>query len=340
MLLASLCFGVGIGMALVFPAVLFLLRPDAWTPRQVRVPSLVLPVVTVALYFGLRHLYASIAPMTVGEALQLAVARASLGGVPRVLAELLGFSVAASVRGFAMAPDTYPDAASMATVAGFAGGVALALAYGEPDVRRAISAMLVLALGIYGVIAVGRASYYVLFHVAPATLAAWPRFHYAGTIPIVVLLCLVAEQAARFSHRAVAVRAFALAAATIVGVVGFARSGFQIDDHRAVRTYVATALAQIRAAVAAQPPGTTVYLDNGDLPLTLRSLTINQEMLPGRAALFVLVAPSGVLDGRRVRFVEPDLNVFVYQDRAPKLGALLVPPWEATPAGRAVAPER
>ena len=63
-------------------------------------------------------------------------------------------------------------------------------------------------------------------------------------------------------------------------------------------------------------------------------------MLPGRAALFVLVAPSGVLDGRRVRFIETDPNVFLYQDRAPKLGALLVPPWEATPAGRAVAPER
>ena len=135
-------------------------------------------------------------------------------------------------------------------------------------------------------------------------------------------------------------RAFALAAATIIGVVGFARSGFAIDDHRAVRTFVETALAQIRADVATQPPGTTVYLDNGVLPITLRGPMIDQAMLPGRAALFVLVAPSGVLDGRRVRFVEPDLNVFVYQDRAPKLGALLVPPWEATPAGRAVAPER
>ena len=60
---------------------------------------------------------------------------------------------------------------------------------------------------------------------------------------------------------------------------------------------------------------------------------LTQATLPGRAALFVLVAPSGVLDGRRVRFSEPDSNAFLYQDRAPKLGALLVPPWEATLSG-------
>ena len=60
---------------------------------------------------------------------------------------------------------------------------------------------------------------------------------------------------------------------------------------------------------------------------------LTQATLPGRAALFALVAPSGVLDGRRVRFSEPDPNAFLYQDRAPKLGALLVPPWEATPSG-------
>ena len=60
---------------------------------------------------------------------------------------------------------------------------------------------------------------------------------------------------------------------------------------------------------------------------------LTQATLPGRAALFALVAPSGVLDGRRVRFIERDPSVLLYQDRAPKLGALLVPPWEATLSG-------
>jgi hypothetical protein len=240
MLLASLCFGIGIGMAMVFPVVFFLLRPNAWT-RGVRIAPLVLPLVTVALYIGLRRLYFSMAPMTLVEALQFWFMRASLGGVPRVLAELLGFSVATSVRSFAMAPGTYPDVASMATVAGFAVAGALALVHGETDLRRAMFAMLVLALGMYAVIAVARASFYVIFHLDPAALVTWTRYHYAGTIPIVVLLCLVAEQAARLSHRAAAVRAFALAAATVVGVVGFARSGFAIEDQQAARMSVATA---------------------------------------------------------------------------------------------------
>ena len=339
MLLASLCFGVGVGMALVFPAVLFLLRPDAWT-RRVQVVSFVLPLVTVALYLGLRRLYAHIAPISVLEAWQLSFARASLAGVPAVLGQLLGFSVAASVRGFAMVPATYPDAASVAAIAAFASGVALMLAYGEPDLRRAALAMGILALGIYGVIAVGRASHYVLFHLAPARIAAQPHFHNAGTIPIVVLLCLMTEQVARRSHRAASVRALELGAGITLGVLGFARSGFVIEDHRAARNYVATTLAEIDAAVAAHPPGTTVYLDNGVLPVSVRGPMLTQAVLPGRAALFVLVAPSGVLDGRRVRFSEPDPDAFLYKDRAPKLGALLVPPWEATPPGPAVAPER
>jgi hypothetical protein len=339
MLLASLCFGVGIGMAVVFPAVLFLLRPDART-RRVQVVSFALPLVTLALYLGLRRLYTYIAPISDVEAWQMNFVRGSLAGVPAVLGQLLGFSVASSVRGFAMAPATYPDAASVAAIAAFASGVALMLAYGEPDLRRAALAMGILALGIYGVIAVGRAYHYVVFHLAPARIAAEPHFHYAGTIPIVVLLCLMIEQVARLSHRAASVRALTLGAGIIAWMLGFARSGFVIEDHRAARNYVATTLAEIGAAVAARPPGTTVYLDNGVLPLSVRGLILTHAVLPGRAALFVLVAPSGVLDGRRVRFSEPDPNAFLYQDRAPKLGALLVPPWEVPPPGPAVAPER
>jgi len=47
----------------------------------------------------------------------------------------------------------------VAAIVAFASGVALMLAYGRPDLRRAALAMGILALGIYGVIAVGRASH-------------------------------------------------------------------------------------------------------------------------------------------------------------------------------------
>ena len=141
------------------------------------------------------------------------------------------------------------------------------------------------------------------------------------------------EQVTRLSHRAASLRALALGAAIIIGGLGFARSGFVIDDHRAARDYVATIMAEIGGAVAVRPPGTTVYLDNEVLPVSARGLMLTQATLPGRAALFALVAPSGVLDGRRVRFIERDPTVLLYQDRAPRLGALLVPPWEATLSG-------
>src|SRR5262249_37457038 len=148
-------------------------------------------------YFGLRQLYAYIAPITALEVWQMILSRASLAGTPAVLGQLLGVSVATSVRGFAMAPGTYPDAASVAALVAVASGGVVVLAYGKPDLGSAVVAMGSFALGIYGVIAVGRVGHYVVFHVAPARIAVQPPFHYAGTIPIVVLLCLMIEQVAR-----------------------------------------------------------------------------------------------------------------------------------------------
>ena len=338
MLLASICFGVGVGMALVFPPVLFLLRPAAWT-RRVQVASFALPLATVALYFGLRRLYAYITPLSLEEALQLAFARASLVGAPAVLGQLLGFSVAASVRGFAMAPATYPDAASVAAIAAFASGVALTLAYGEPDLRRAL-ARWGRARDIWRHRCRARKRRRRL--AVSSWTAAQPHFHYAGTIPIVVLLCLMTEQVAE----TLTPRCFGAGARARRGNHrrGARVRAFGVCDRRPpgcaeLRGHHLGGDLRGRRRAPARNDGLNPH--NGVLPGSVRGPMLGQAVLPGRAALFVLVAPSGDLDGRRVRFIEPDPKVLLDGDRAPKLGAPRGPlPSEATPPGPAVAPER
>src|SRR5262249_33219370 len=76
------------------------------------------------------------------------------------------------------------------------------------------------------------------------------------------------------------------------------------------RHYVSQTLRDIEAAVAAQPPGTTVFLANEESPKFILGAGVTNFAFPGRAAVFLITHPSSdMLNGRRVRFVEPDLRV-------------------------------
>src|SRR5262249_37337229 len=56
------------------------------------------------------------------------------------------------------------------------------------------------------------------------------------------------------------------------------------------------------------PPGTTVYLENGDpSPILLGPVMARvKPLFPGRAAIFVLTHCGDELDGHHVRFIERD----------------------------------
>src|SRR5262249_42700961 len=57
LVVASTMFGMGIGIALVFPLVVLLLFPGSRTPTGVRVLFLSFPGALVAAYWALHHLY-------------------------------------------------------------------------------------------------------------------------------------------------------------------------------------------------------------------------------------------------------------------------------------------
>jgi hypothetical protein len=332
LLAGTTCFGTGIGVALVFPLVLFLLLPAAWRQRGVRLAYLALPAVTLAAYFELRRLSALIEPLPLEEVLHVVVATRGLLVAPAMVPPLLGFGVTASTLGHFLDAQAYPDARAWGSVIAVALGLGLVAWRGDAGARRAALAMAALSVGIYGVIAVGRASVYANVYRLPLTqVATEPRYHYMGTIPIIVLLCQILQQVGRIGWVSSIPRDPLLAAGLGLAVAGYARSSIRIDEHAAARAYFTRTGQEIDAAVAAAPPGTTVYLENQTTPFDVLGWAVPNRLFPGRAAVFLLTQPSARVDGREVRFVERDRAVLDrYRGRSgTPLGRLLVAPEDA-----------
>ncbi len=332
LLAGTTCFALGIGVALVFPVVLFLLLPAAWQRPRVRYTWLTLPVATLVLYFAFRRLYALIGTMTLQEALQEYVAVNGLRTFPPMFAHLLAFSVAGTVLGYLL-PAAYPSTPGWVAIAAFAAGVGLVLVHGDWMTRRTALAMIALAAAAYFLIAAGRSSTYALFDIGPARAAHVARYHYVGSIPVVILLCLILREIGRLPMTRGVPAPLALAAGLGMVVYGIGRIGLSIQEYRWTPEYVRTTAAAIEAAVRAQPPGSTVYVENGTTPRSILGPALPNLLFPGRAGLYVILHRSDQLDGRTVRFAEPDDEVRSFYAMRPRtrLAHLLVKPPD-TPA--------
>jgi len=330
LLLGTTCFGIGIGVALVFPVILFLLLPAAWRQPGVRIAYLALPAVTLALYFGLRTLSGWIQPLSFSENMHLIAAKDGLRDIPWMLLPLIGFAVGGAGLGHAFDPRTFVDARTCVVIAALVLGLGLVAWRGDWKTRRTMIAMAALAVGIYGVVAAGRAHMYIVFHYPLAQAATEPRYHYVGTIPIVILICQVLQQVGRVGWLSALPRGPLLAVGLALQVGAYLLSGFHIDQHPATREYVTRTFKEMHDAVSASPAGTTVSIENDETQLVLGPML--RTFLPGRAGLFLFLSPDDTLDGRHVRFVERDPDILAIWAARPgsRLATLLVAP---SPAG-------
>ena len=326
LLLGVVCFGTGIGVALAFPAALFLLLPSAWRRPGLRAAYLALPLVALAVYYGARRLYLLVGPLPMEEALHEQFARDSVAILAPMLGHLLGFSVAGVVLGFFQ--PAYPSPACWVAVGAFCAGLGVVAWRADGATRRAALAMAIVALTTYLVIALGRAAEYAVWKIPAWGAAGYTRYHYLTTIPIVVLLCLVLQQVGRLGRLRAVPSGLALIAGLGLIVGGRLHSRFFIDEHPQARHYVAQTLRDLAADVASQPAGSTVFLENRPSPVIVLGPAVGNLAFPGRAALFAITHRSDALDGRRVRFVEPDDTVRAYYIDQPgqRMKQLLVAP--------------
>lgn len=330
LLAGTTCFGIGVGVALVFPLVLFLLLPEAWRQRGVRLAYLALPAVTLAVYFALKRLAASFEPLTTSELFAQVAAETGLWVAPAMVPPLVGVGISGLILGYLFDPRRYPDLRDWAVIVMFATGLALIAWRATWPRRRQALAMVVLALGVYTVIAIGRASVFIAFHASLTQAAITERYHYIAAIPLVVLLCQILQEAGRIGWLSVLPPRLVLAAGLGILVASYAGSRFRIDEHPDARSYVTRTAREITDAVAAAPLGTTVYVENGP-PHREVGFDLDTKF-PGRAGLFLLLSPSGdLLDGRHVRFIERNPQIVKYWHAQPttRLATLLVTPEEA-----------
>jgi hypothetical protein len=308
------------------------LVPAIWSQPRARLAWLLLPAVTIDLYFGLRRLYLLIGPLTMDEAVQEYAALHGLAFVPVTFASLLSYSVAGSILGFLM-PREYPSMASVLAMIAFFAGLGVIMVRADQRTRRAAAAMAVLATGIYLMIAVGRGHMFALFKVSPAAVAQVGRFHYAGSAPVVILICLIVQQVGRLPGLRLVPGTLAFACGLGIVAYGLLTVGLSINENPASRAYVMMTEDVIATSVRAAPPDSTVYIKNDKPPPAVFGPAMPLARFPGRAAIFLLLHRSDQFEGRTVRFIERDPYVLAEYAARPgsRLARLLIRPGEVSP---------
>jgi hypothetical protein len=194
---------------------------------------------------------------------------------------------------------------------------------GGPFARRATVALASLSLGMYFAIALGR-----IHFTSPAKLPLQMRYHYVAGLPILVVLCLALQEIGRIGWLRRVPRALLLIVALAFVVRSYARSTFRVQQNAAARGAAMRALQSIAAEARMQPPGATVYLENGvSSPVLLGPVMVDSDF-PGRAALLLITQYDDVVEGRPVRFVERNPKILSRYRQRPesRLARLLVAP--------------
>jgi hypothetical protein len=144
------------------------------------------------------------------------------------------------------------------------------------------------------------------------------------------MVCLVVGQLAHAGPLQVVPPVAFLVGAIALGIYGWARSDFYIDDHGASRAQLTAVVRALDAEVASHPVGTTVFVENGKPSARMLGpvMVTAAHLFPGRAAAFLLTHDTDELAGRRVRFVERDTAILKWYSRFPEtpLARLLVAP--------------
>jgi hypothetical protein len=318
---SSLFFGTALAFACVWPIVAALLVPASVASRAGALRVLAVSGLVLLLYGGLqllaRGVYAT--PVYAPGALGWVLRRPWPTAVAVV--QLVRVGVASLLLGSWWLPGPRADLPSWMALAATAVVTGVALVRAPADRRAAIAACGLAGLASYALIAIARAPLAgALLGQSPAQVGATARYHYVPLAFLAVALAVAFDVLA--PRRMVVPVAWA-----VVLLAGQLRNGVAVDLHEASRAEVTRALASVHAGVDAAPPGTVAYVANTPLA-AFGWLPNTTERPPGLAALFVIAFPRDTVDGREVRFVEPNPQV---RERAWRRGGRAAALLVATP---------
>jgi hypothetical protein len=326
LLVASTSFGVGLGLAMATPLAAPLLIRSSRSRRIVVVSSL---LVACALPF----LYAWL------------TARSARGGFESTPLLMSGFHHPAAVVGFLLqligdgvgglllgplklSGDSPALAYSLAVLVGVVAIAALIVA--PWDSRKNLAGCLLVSAACYGSIAFGLASRTVFFGFV---FAYKTRYQYAGSIALLVALCIAASQVTQRWRLSAAWKNCLLGAGLLWITGSHAIFGQPIDHHDDTRRQVDHVVSRIRSTIERTPVASDVYIENRRFSGIGPFLFASTDRFPGWAGLFVIVFPDNVVDGRRVFFVTSDGKALAGAADGKRTADLLIDPKRAEQRG-------
>ena len=319
---AAMSFGVGLGLAVVFPLLVWTLVPAAQRTRPALWCAMLPPIVVTALYLTVLRTYGGPTGLEVATPQVVPFLTATLG----MLAGLITFGAAIVMLGPAsMIGPQFPR-----VVPFLAGGFWLLVVVGwwhaEGRVRRVMAGLLIATLCQYVMVALGRAA---LYRMVGMTGAQELRYHYA---PAAMLAAIAAIALHAIMTRVAAGARADVPAVLLAGamfVVG--RSPVAINLQAGGPVEVATFKSQINALARCRPPGEPLFIENRVFP----PFAFFPELFPGWAAAFTIYFPQNVVAGHPVYFIDPNPKVLdaARAIRDSRIATLLLSPAEALMAG-------
>jgi hypothetical protein len=177
----------------------------------------------------------------------------------------------------------------------------------SPLRRSQMLGFALIALATYGATSLGRTAMMEIFSVDSNWVAATPRYHYASTVGLVILLSLALSSllargsaAERWARRLVPV--WVIASPLLFGDV--LRTTYPHWGWDA-KWECKQSMARVGATVRRQRQGRAVYIPNRPF-LSVGRFGEKYLDFPGTAGIFAIAHPDNTLAGRRVYFVDPE----------------------------------
>jgi hypothetical protein len=175
----------------------------------------------------------------------------------------------------------------------------------QPDERRRIVALLLIPVAAYGLMALARSGSVLVLQPDAA------RYHYLSPAILVVVLCLVlAKLPGRLSAWPRVQGAGVYCIWLVLVILPFALGPVPAIKERTVIRQKEQLLQSTRALEAALARHTgegDIYIPNRPFSVFIWGYT--PDHFPGLAALFVVIYPSNIVDGKRVYFVDESAEV-------------------------------
>jgi hypothetical protein len=318
LLAGTSCFGIGLGVALVFPLVAVLALPRVQLP----VPSLLALIASSVASYVFYRLVITYSPDVSTLDARLFSVTTTIGALPAVLAFLAGLLCFGAA---ALGGDFVGSHQRLAPWVNVAAGLTLltlllaGVACASGTARRNLLALAVLALAAYGMVAAGRAILFEVAHMPYWLAVSSPRYHYLGLAIITVLVCTALAQVAALGATANRVVLATTAAWMLVRIAVLVVRPFPIDHWDSERAETRAMLRSVREQIARTPPGQVALIENQPFDLSRAFANV----YPGWAGMFVVFFPDNTVDGRPVRFLVSEDDWQRAQERDGRIAALV-----------------